>query len=402
MDTFQQSATPHEYRVKPWLRVLYIVIAIAIAAGETLAALNLASDSIRPIALLFALFPAAICIYLVVLAFRSRVILDGSRIEVRNAFRDRSADLSEIEGYRTVSTRNGTYTQFYLKGGRGSFNMSNSFSTDDGYRAWFQQLTDLDKCDRETILNEISQHQDLGATPEERLANLSSAKTLSIFLAVAAVAAALALNLGEPVLKIPSAFALALAPLAVAYLLHRSPLLYSILKKKSDPRAELFFAVMAAAFGFLIRMRGVDLVSAQPLFLLTAVLLIAFFAVFYRSITAGPSLIGSLIAMLFFGGMYSYGLVFVANSLDDKSPTRTYIVPITGKHTTSGKSTSYYLELASWGPVDHPNNLSVSSASYDQFNPGDQICIGLHSGRLHAAWYAPIECSNGSSNDTTP
>ena len=53
-------------------------------------------------AALVAAFLLALAAYFFGVALRSRLVIEGTRIEVRGAFRERSADLGEIEGFRTV------------------------------------------------------------------------------------------------------------------------------------------------------------------------------------------------------------------------------------------------------------------------------------------------------------
>src|SRR5580658_9363036 len=167
----------HVYRFKLWLIALICFLALLIG-GSGVMLLRQANTQPHDAAslMLIALFPIAMGAYLLLRGLRSRIVLEGTRIEVRGAFIEKSADRSEIEGFRTISSRNGSYTRLMLKEGRGSITISKSFDTDDFYREFFQKIPDLDERDRQALLDEISQQQDLGATPEERLAALSSAK----------------------------------------------------------------------------------------------------------------------------------------------------------------------------------------------------------------------------------
>jgi hypothetical protein len=36
--------------------------------------------------------------------------------------------------------------------------------------------------------------------------------------------------------------------------------------------------------------------------------------------------------------------------------------------------------------------MEVSGALYRSVNAGDAICVALHAGMLHVAWYEPVEC----------
>ena len=335
--------------------------------------------------------------YMAAMALRTRLTIEGTRIAVRGVFQEKTADLSEIEGFRTVSNRNGTFRVLQLKEGRGTITISSRFDTDDDYRAYFQQIEDLDDTHRKTILAEIEQQQDLGATPEERVAALQTAKTWSVFALIVTATAALALNFGGPVLQQPSAAVLGLAPLAAVFLVLRSPLLYAVFKRKKDPRAELSFILLVAGFGFLIRMREITFVSMQPLLLLMAVAAGAVIFGYYSSVQSASSR-GALFGLLILAGLYGYGLVTVTDTIFDGSAGVNYSAPVVGKHTVSGRSTTYYLRLAPWGPLETEKDVSVSSTLYRELAPGEQLCMVLHPGTLHAAWFRVYRCSDGAAS----
>jgi uncharacterized protein (DUF697 family) len=400
METLQQATTTtrHEYRMKSWQKTILVVIGAAGLLGALAILATTFGDSGRSSPLLLAVFIAAFGVFMLSSALRSRLIIDRDHIEVRGAIREQSAESGQITGFRTISSRNGSYTRFYLKDGRGTLTMSNSFAIDDAYRAWLRKIPDLDKIDRDALLSEISQQQELGSTPEERLATLSQAKTSSIFALVVACAAAVALNFGPPILQVPFAIALGLIPVALALMLHRAPLLYSVFKRKSDPRAELCYALIAVSFGFLLRNRGIHLVSLRPLGMLIVFVAFAYFAAFFRASSESSTPMGALFGLLFLAAFYGYAMAITANTVDDHSTAITYTAAVTGKHISSGRSTHYYLELSPWGPMQTRNSLSVSRTLYDEFAPGSQICLRLHDGRLHAPWYAPISCTEPSSD----
>ncbi len=120
-------------------------------------------------------------VYLIALAMRSRVIIDGNRLEIRGAFADYYADVSEIEGYRTISSRNGNYTKFNLRGGRRPITLSLHFEKDESFDQWIGKIPDLDKRDRDRILEKISQQEDLGSSPQERLRPHSPRRKPTVF-----------------------------------------------------------------------------------------------------------------------------------------------------------------------------------------------------------------------------
>ena len=59
---------------------------------------------------------------------------------------------------------------------------------------------------------------------------------------------------------------------------------------------------------------------------------------------------------------------------------------------THGKNASSYLRLAPWGPTAYYEDVDVPKRVYQGARVGDQICIELHSGFLHAPWYTLTPC----------
>jgi hypothetical protein len=91
-------------------------------------------------------------------------------------------------------------------------------------------------------------------------------------------------------------------------------------------------------------------------------------------------------------GSYGYGLVTSGDTLPDHGKPERYSVSIVGKHTVSGKSTTYYLDLAPWGPIADENKLSVSRRLYDAASIGELACVELRPGYLRAPWYRQVDC----------
>jgi uncharacterized protein (DUF697 family) len=394
MSTSQLTFSRHEYQMKAWYRSILLIFGAFAVSGALVMGFLASKASRMPLPYIMIAVFLFFGVYLIALAMRSRVIIDGNRIEIRGAFGDHYADVNEIEGYRTISSRNGNYTQFNLRGGRRPITLSLHFERDEPFDQWIGKIPDLDKRDRDRILEKISQREDLGSSPQERLAALAQAKTYSIFALIIALAAAVAANYGIPALYLPFSIALALVPVALAVLLHRSPLLYTVFKQKEDPRAELLYALIASSFGLLIRAHGIHFVSLQSVGVVIAVLTVAYLAAFYHSFFESPSPTRTFFALLLFGMLYSYGAVVVADAIGDETTPTRFVVHIIGKHYTNGRSRSYYLSLEPWGPVQQPNSLGVSKTIYDKASPGDQVCLELSPGRLNAPWYTQVACSN--------
>ena len=385
------DAATHEYRMRGWQRGFYLLLGLVISGIGIVGALALSKERDQTSLLFLILLPLVLGVYLLATALRSRLVIDGSRVAVRYAFTQKTADLSEIEGYRTVSTRNGSYWQLKLKEGRGTITVQKSFDC-DGVRQWLQQIPDLDERDREALLDAIEQNQELGATPEERLAALRRARNWNIVLSAIAIAAAFAFALGSDQLHLPSAIVLALLPLALVYLLRRAPLLYAMFKPKRDPRTDLSLALMACGLGLIFGNDGIHFVEMPSLFEYAGLVGLLCCAAIFSPARQNPQFWGAMIGMLMIAGAYGWGLAATIDSLADHSPPAGYTAMVQGMHQTHGRSTSYYLDLPPWGPIQSPNHLSVGYGMYRRTSIGDQVCLEVHSGALRVQWYRMVAC----------
>ena len=386
------EASRRELQMKAWNYWFFLILGLVLLGVGVFGTYALTGTTNNPFVLpAVLLFPLGFGAYLMALALRSRVVVDGSRIEVRTPFGEKTADASEVEGYRDISTRNGSFWRLQLKEGRGAITIQKWFDSPE-LRTWLQQITDLDERDRKAILDEIEQNQELGATPEERLSALKQARLWNVGLTMVAIAAAVFRLFPANPFFLISAVLLALTPPVMLYLLHRSPLLFVLGKPKRDPRTDFTFAFIAAGIGLVFGTIGVHFVSLSTLFsaiLLVSLAACAGFLLVSRN-TSGAR--GAWIVMVMLSGSYGYGLITSADTLPDHAKPERYSASIVGKHTASGRSTTYYLDLAPWGPLPDENKLSVSKRLYDAAGVGDLTCLELHQGYLHAPWYRQVEC----------
>jgi hypothetical protein len=388
------TLTRCEYRIKPWKKALSLLLGVPLTVAGLFVAATSRFGQDKITAGISCLFFLAAGVYLLAWAFRSRLVLDGTRIEVRTAFGERTADLHEIEGFRTISTRYGSIKRLQLKNGAGAISVSNDFETYGDFRAWINKLPDLDGIDRTSLLDEIKSREDLGATPEERLGALRTARTIAIFALVVVVTLALVLSFADPVLQLPAGTVLAFSPVAVLVLMRRSPLLYTIFKRKADPRADLAFVLIVTSFGFLLASRDVHLVSVRNLLPIMALLAALFLApIFLPKRSDNAMLMSRVIGLVFFAGLYGYALTLASDSLLDGSYPAPYRASVIQKHEYHGRSTSYMLYLAPWGPFAERNRLSVTSHFYHRTEIGDQVCLDLYPGSLHAQWFRQVDCA---------
>ncbi|HTW50153.1 MAG TPA: hypothetical protein VMD92_19500 [Acidobacteriaceae bacterium] len=384
-DSALTDTARHEYRMRN--RKFLPIVLMGVMALIMAPVVVIHAD---PVTLLPACIFAPICAGLLWFVLRSRLILEGSQLTVRGMFRTRVLGPDEIDGIRTYSSRSGTYRALCLKHGGGPISFT-QYSTDDAFRSWLEQFPDLDARDRKEALEKISEDQELGATPEERMEALTRARTFFKAVAVFAVVAGLGYNLAPMPWRLWCFAVVAIMPVLACFLLYRSPVLYTLGKSRADPRVDLLVLLLIAGFGLFIRGMRVEYVSSGPLVEDGIIVGIVFLVAFFRPATRGGQP-GILIPLCLFTAIFAFGLVTGANSVADPAPPQTFRAIVAGKHVTHGKSTTWYLTLGPWGPFSQLKDMRVSHARYDATSGGDTVCVLLHPGYLHAAWYEAADC----------
>jgi hypothetical protein len=157
--------------------------------------------------------------------------------------------------------------------------------------------------------------------------------------------------------------------------------------------------VFVAGLAFIFHTSADHFVNLGPMILSMVVVSLALVAIFFSAAKAGAR--GALVALLLFAGVYGFGSIAVADTEFDDSPPAAYTTTVVGGHVSHGKSTSYYLRLAPWGPVAYPDDVSVSRALYDSTHLGDTVCTTLHSGSLHAPWFRLTACDDDPTSQNT-
>lgn len=96
----------------------------------------------------------------------------------------------------------------------------------------------------------------------------------------------------------------------------------------------------------------------------------------------------SILAMTMLVFIYSFGAVITSNYALDTSEAVAFKTQILHKNSTSSyKSTTYYVELAPWGPQPGEKETQVNRRLYDQMEVGDSVEILFLKGRWGIPWY---------------
>lgn len=341
------------------------------------------------------LFIAAIFIPLS--ALRSRLVLEGNRIEVQSALQAHSADKSEIEGFRRFSSRNNNGVRLYLKDNRGTFMVSSAFSGKEDFEQWLHGIPDLDERDAQEVQRQFTQQQALSADGNTGGNSRQQAAATMIGLNIALILTVLAMFFAPPPLRAISIFLLLIFPLVAALLVYSAPLLFTFFKRKPDPRSDLTLVVAGPSIALILSysFAAAPAHIVEPFSL--AYLYVGLF-VFYAVLLApivwkAPTPGSKLFALFVFGAIYGIFAVNAVDTVPDRSVPDVFQTVVFRKYVTHGRSTHYYLRLAPWGPVTDTSSVAVSNHLYHAVNVGDQVCVQEHPGFLHAPWYTVSPCS---------
>jgi len=151
MESLQVQPSSHEYRMKVSKSGLYLSSAVLfIVASIPIATRGLASTS-TPMALGRAGVGALLLfsgVSMVATVVRSRLLIEESQIRFRIVFREEVFPLSEIEGFRTITTgppsHRASRRVICVKGRREPIEIA-QFDPDEFLQTWLQQFPNLDQ-----------------------------------------------------------------------------------------------------------------------------------------------------------------------------------------------------------------------------------------------------------------
>jgi hypothetical protein len=322
--------------------------------------------------------------------WNSHAILRRDSLELHGAWRTRIIDRSDVIGIRDPQGRDNR-SRLALKTGR-PIPLEPYLIRHPAFRQWLGTPLDLDEDELQRNREALESDPALGANLDDRRA------TLRRMTWVARVGTAIAWLVTGWTLFWPRpyewAVGIALALPLIALALHVwSDRIFSLDVDKNDARPSLnnLYALPALAVAMrsavdLAFVDGLDLLGAVAV---AAALFAAILAVLDRRIVARRA---TWFPLAMFALVYGYAAVTQADTLLDKATAVSYPVTVRGKHISGGKTTTYYLDVSSWGPGKTSGDISVTRSQYDTVGAGSHICMYVQPGWLHIAWYYAGGC----------
>ena len=390
-DVFDPGAYPRTYALSipgKWLVSILglLMVSLSLAGaiffsqgdhGRTAAALAI----LLPLCAVFALMG----VYLLAVAAFYRVVLQADSIQVFEIYRRCSLSRLQIEGRSHFAYGQGMRAWVLVPkpGSGGKIKLSNFLKTDKDFRTWIQSLPDLDlgkkrAADRERreAVASLKQH----GIAELTLRRLASGLN---FAAYGLGFASFFVHDSNHVLT----WALIVLPWVAILLVAKFAPFYRFGGPRNSPLPDFSLALIGPGF-FLV------------LGVLQSVVPVGWEGPLWLSVLGSAALVGvafwrdpwlknhrgTTLLLLLLCCSYGYGAGMQVNALLDGSAPQTYRVGVTAKHVSHGKSTSYHLTLAPWGPKVSGQDLMVPYSQYAVVKPGDTVCMLLRSGALGVAW----------------
>jgi hypothetical protein len=378
-----------EYRMSPGNKALTYLIAFALVAGGIYVVYLVLNQRNW---LLLIVAPVAIGLAWLIYYGTARVLLtiDESTVTYCNGFGTRSFLLDEIAGFRR-GEKNGLL--LVPKSGEKPMVISNTLEGRQELEAWVKErYKDIDAESAAEVEAEVLHNERYGLTEEERGLRLKQARRIAgagwivagtlfvlMFIAQWAFGWLILITL--------------IFPLAAVYLTWYYKGILRLYTTKGKPYPSLGWAVFiveVAAWIVTDKLYSIYFMDARfwEIVLALSVGMTLVWSAACRVAVAGEKYAFAIyFGLLLAAGVYSYTALVFTNCASDHQKAATFRVAISGKHISSGKYSSYYLELSPWGSYTDGSEYEVSSTAYRSVKVGDLVSVYLHPGKWGIPWY---------------
>ena len=329
-------------------------------------------------------------IYLISVVLTSRLILNPDSIELKYFLSSKLFLRSDIAGYRILPTQYISTLVFQPKASeQKKLKIPLYFRTDKAFGDWFIDVPNLDHADLGQSMAELEavvarDAPGIDATEERIAAAYRTVKMLNWAAGIASVWAWIYPN-PYPIAML----AAGVLPLIAIVLLARSHGIYQIEGRRNDARPSLAGAFIFPSCALAYRaIQDLHFLQWKPLLFATLALAAVLTIFLAQSDPHFHNRAVAAVSMFFLGSMYCYGAVAHFDVLADRSAPLTYQTQVLSKRADNGRTTTYYLQVAPWGPRQHSDEIEVSRSLYAAINPGQPVSIRLYSGALHLPWFS--------------
>ncbi|WP_162944909.1 hypothetical protein [Flavisolibacter nicotianae] len=374
------------YIMAPLLAAVFIYLLVMPFLPDTKSS---GTDQLKWFLVPISLLMIGVCVAGVIDAVKGRFVITQDSVYAKGVFTNRELLLHEIEGYRTDDRY--IYIVPFDKSLK-QIKVSTYFSGTGDILAWLsERFPDLDEQKAAAEEAEILSDETLGMGVEEREEQLRKARLKAKALNWAGgLVAAWTWFLPQPYEVV--IFLCILLPIICLLLVKSSKGLIRMEEKKKSAYPSVFSGVLFPSLALCIRaLMDFNLLQYGNVWkgtlmlagLFMTVLLVRSKEFTFRSAKDYGLAFGITILVL----AYSFGAVVTANCTWDNSTTSVYHAQVTGKHISSGKTTTYYVSLTPWGPQTKEDDVSVSKALYNRLQAKDDVSVYFRQGWFGISWF---------------
>jgi hypothetical protein len=411
-----QGAAPHEgqgvssariYRTKAsWIFAqvaVGVVLALAGIAGIWVFGTSMSPIRDTAAALLLVFLCASLASFAVMIiadACVSRLAISGGVLDIVDIWGVRRMRREDIADRRTVRRGNspGQVIFTFKDPARRAVKLPLVFSIDPQFDEWLRPIPDADAIAAAALEADIRSAAELGGSPEERLANFARARQYAQYGASAALALYLwSVLYPRPYLVIIGL--LMLLPWAAVGLMVRYPGVYQVAgtSPPSTPAASRRpdLAAMILSAGIVLALRATMDVhtlgweALAPWAVAAGALLGSSVFRVNRGVRRGWQ---TALVIILGSCAYGYGAATIANAVLDRSTPSIFRPLVLGKHSSTGRHTTYHLLLTPWGDRKVAENVTVSPTLFRAASVGEPVCVVMRSGALGSGWYRVALC----------
>ncbi len=322
-------------------------------------------------------------------AFRSALHLYPDRIVKREVFKTRELKIADLEGFRFVQSQ---YTKnivlFPKKKTDKKIKLSNTFVRFGELSGWVAQtLPDLDAREAAAEQQSILNDREYGSTERERSELLGKYRTVTKYLNNAGIAVGLWAFIYPRPYEILIVLC-ALFPLAGIMILVQSNGLVHFDERKNSAHPSIVRMFMMPALALALRsLLDFSIIDAKQLLLPVLAITAVFSGLMLAKLKEFTGKAWIKLLPIIFAAVYAYGLTVMGNCLFDRSQPEVFTVRVLNKHVTTGRSTTYYVKLAPWGPVAEADDAQVTREQYEQIQIGKEVYVGEMPGIMKIPWF---------------
>jgi hypothetical protein len=383
-----------EYKIaKGWAIFTYLFAPLFIGLFGWLLILPFLNGNFEPNAS-WILIPVSIAMIALIIfgvldAYKGRLIIQDNSIKSISTLSNRELAFDEIKGF--------TVNQQYIfveptHKDKKRIKISKYIGGYSELLQWLSQnFSDLDVQNETFEEQEILNDETIGWTKEIREEKLKKARQTSKVINWAAGIIA-AWTFFYPTPYQYSILSAIIIPIFALIVVKLSNGLIRVDEKKGSAYPSVIYAFIYPSLGLMLRaVSDYDIFDYSNVWLTTTIITVAFLFLLLikqKEITFKNKIdyltVSNLALFLF---AYSFGTVIHTNCYYDNSEPKKFTAKVLDKRISSGKSTSYYLELSTWEQQDEIDEVSVGKGLYNRIEVGEEVNIYFRNGRLKIPWF---------------